>query len=305
MKEGLITRSTGKWYKAAVDGETVDCRLPGKFRLREEEVTNPLAVGDRVTLRIEEDGTGTVEKIHERTNYLPRKATHSKRGTQILAANIDRGWVVVAVRKPKFKPGFIDRFLVICQAYEVPAAVIFNKTDLAGKKDRNRMNEMAELYRELGYTVHLTSIFDKKSIEALNENLKEKISVFIGPSGAGKSSLLNAIDPELNLRTADVSKATTKGRHTTTKAELVRLQNGGFIVDTPGIRELGLVNIQPYELSLFFPEMRPWREHCKFYNCTHHHEPGCGVVEAFHEGKIHPERYNSYLNILESLEEEE
>lgn len=304
MKKGLVTQSTGKWYKVDVNNEIIDCRLRGKFRLQEDEVTNPVAVGDLVDINLADDETGTIVHIYERKNYLPRQATHGRRGEQILAANIDTGWVVTSISQPKLKTGFIDRFLVICEAYQVTPGIIINKTDLANNSDKQFMAELENLYEKLGYTLLFTSIHKPDSLLRLKDELKDRTSVFIGPSGVGKTSLLNAIDPELNLSVGEISSYSNKGKHTTTYARLIKLNNGGFIADTPGIRELGLVNVEPYELSLFYPEMADYRDQCKFYNCTHSHEPGCKVAEAFEDGKIHPERYNSYLNILESLEKQ-
>lgn len=303
-KQGRIIQSTGKWYKVAEpDGDTIhDCRLPGRFRLEKKEVTNPVAVGDIVTFTVESDGSGTITEIHERENYIPRQATHGRRGEQILVANIDRAWVVQSVRQPKLNLGFIDRFLVTCEAYEIPAGIIMNKTDLAKKGDEEFVEDIRELYLGLGYAFLTTSIHDEESIGRLAEELKAKTSVFIGPSGTGKTSLLNAMEPQLTLRTGEISSYSDKGKHTTTFATLIPLSMGGFIVDTPGIRELGLVNIEKSELSLFFPEMLEPRQNCKYYNCTHTHEPGCGVIQAYEEGLIDPDRYNSYINILQSLE---
>lgn len=303
-KQGRIIQSTGKWYKVSEPGsDTIfDCRLPGRFRLDKKEVTNPVAVGDIVTFTVESDGTGMITEIHDRENYIPRQATHGRRGEQILAANIDRAWVVQSVRQPKLNLGFIDRFLVTCEAYEVPAGIIVNKMDLAKKGDLDFVEDIRELYTGLGYAFLTTSIHDPESIEGLTNELKDKTSVFIGPSGTGKTSLLNAAQPDLDLRTGEVSGYSNKGKHTTTFATLIPLSMGGYIVDTPGIRELGLVNIEKSELSLFFPEMLEPRQHCKYYNCTHTHEPGCGVVKAYEEGLIDPDRYHSYMNILESLD---
>jgi ribosome biogenesis GTPase / thiamine phosphate phosphatase len=301
-KKGRVVQSTGMWYKVSVNGEIIDCRLPGKFRLDKKEVTNPVAVGDYVSFDLSEDGTGSITEIHERENYVPRQATHGRRGEQILVANIDRAWVVQSVRQPKLNLGFVDRFLVTCEAYEVPAGIIINKMDLAKKHDPELVEELIELYSGLGYHILATSIHDEESVERLREELRDKTSVFIGPSGTGKTSLLNAAEPGIELKTGEISSYSQKGKHTTTFAQLIPLSSGGFIVDTPGIREFGLVQIEKSELSLYFPEMIEPRQNCKFYNCTHYHEPGCGVVQAYEDGKIDPDRYNSYLNMLESLE---
>lgn len=301
--EFRVIQSTGKWYRVSdASGKIIESRLPGKFRLEKKEVTNPVAVGDFVDLEIGDDGTGSITKIKERGNYIPRQATHGRRGEQILVSNIDKAWVVQSVRQPKINTGFIDRFLVTCEAYEVQAGIIINKMDLAKKQDLTIVNEISQVYKTLGYDVLKTSIYDEPSISQLMHALIEKTSVFIGPSGVGKTSLLNTADPDLGMRVGEVSSRTNKGKHTTTFARLVPLQNGGYIVDTPGIREFGIVNINKNELSLFFPEMQEPRKHCKYYNCTHYHEPGCGVIEAFKQGKIDPDRYHSYLNILESLD---
>lgn len=299
--QGRVIQSTGKWYKVSVDGDIIDCRLPGKFRLDKKEVTNPIAVGDVVTLKMGTDGTATITEIEERKNYIPRLATHGKRGEQILVSNIDRAWVVQSVREPKINLGFIDRFLVTCEAYEVNAGIVFNKMDLAKGNDLEFVEDITKLYQGLGYKVVSTSINEPESIKHLFNEMRDLTSVFIGPSGAGKSSLLNLIEPDIKLRTGEISSYSQKGKHTTTYAQLVPISGGGFIVDTPGIRELGLVNIEKSELSLYFPEMLKPREQCKYYNCTHFHEPGCGVVQAYKEGQIDPDRYNSYINILESL----
>lgn len=301
MKEGRVIQSTGKWYKIASGGEVIESRLPGKFRLEAKEVTNPVAVGDYVELEIENDGTGTIQKINERKNYVPRLATHGRRGEQILVSNIDRAWVVQSIKQPKLNTGFIDRFLVTCEAYEVPAGIIINKEDLANHKDHRMIADITELYEELDYRTAVTSIHDEKSLRSLLDRLTDQTSVFIGPSGVGKTSLLNAIDPDINLKVNEVSAYSNKGKHTTTFAQLVPFAAGGFIVDTPGIREFGIVNVDKSELSLYFPEMREPRQYCKYYNCTHYHEPKCGVIEAFEQGEIDPNRYNSYLNILETL----
>lgn len=301
MQKGRVIQSTGSWYLVDTGDEIIESRLPGRFRLDEKEVTNPIAVGDFVHLTMNDDGTGSIETIETRENYITRQATHGKRGEQILVSNLDQACVVQSIKKPRLKEGFIDRVLVTCEAYEVKPVIIINKMDLARQGGKDFANELQELYRGLGYTVLQTSIEDKASLEALKELLKGKTSAFIGPSGVGKTSLINAIDPNYALKTGEISDFSNKGKHTTTFARLVPLSFGGYIADTPGIREFGLVNIEPYELSLFFPEMLEPREHCKFHNCTHNHEPKCGVAEAFESGEIAASRYQSYLNMLESL----
>ncbi|SMO42284.1 ribosome small subunit-dependent GTPase A [Fodinibius sediminis] len=305
---GRVVESTGRWYEVSYQQdegmENISCRLPGRFRLEDQKLTNPIAVGDFVQFSINEDGTGRIEKIEDRRNYLIRESTHHQEGNQILAANIDRAYVVQAIRQPILKRGFLDRFLVTCEAYQIPARIVLNKMDLATEQDQAFIDDFTELYDSLGYHVLLTSIYDEPSLEKLKDDLRDKTSVFVGPSGVGKTSLLNHIEPSIDRKVGAISHYNEKGIHTTTFAKLLPLHFGGYLVDTPGIREFGLVNIEPWELSLFFPEMLEYRQQCKFNNCTHSHEPGCGVVNAFKEGHIHPDRYDSYLNILDSLEED-
>ncbi len=305
---GRVVESTGSWYEVSysTDGEqsTIDCRLPGRFRLEDNALTNPIAVGDFVQFTINDDGSGQIQEIEDRQNYLIRESTHHKQGNQILAANINYAYVVQSVKKPKLKPQFLDRFLVTCEAYQIPARIVINKMDLADKDDKQSVAYLTELYESLGYDVLTSSIYDEQSLDRLKEHLKNNTSVFVGPSGVGKTSLLNHINPNIDRKVGNISDYNEKGTHTTTFAKLLLLVDGGYLVDTPGIREFGLVNIDPWELSLFFPEMLDPRRQCKFNNCTHSHEPGCGVIEAFQEGKIDPGRYDSYLNILNSLEED-
>lgn len=302
-KSGKIIQSKGKWYKVSCDSEIYDCRLAGKFRLVKKEVTNPIAVGDRIQFILGDDGTGYIVEIEERVNYIPRQATHGKRGEQILISNIDRAWVVQSVISPRLNMGFIDRFLVTCEASEIPAGIVINKMDLASEKALEVMDDISNLYISLGYPVIKTSISDKKSMDLLSRSIENETSVFIGPSGVGKTSLLNTIDSQLDLKVGEISSYSDKGKHTTTFATLIPLEIGGFVADTPGIREFGIVNIPKSELSLYFPEMIKARDNCKFYNCTHFHEPNCGVRNAFEIGEIDPDRYHSYLNILESIKD--
>ena len=301
MNKGRVIQSTGSWYHVDTGTEMVECRLPGRFRLDDKKVTNPIAVGDIVDFSLNEDGTGSIETIRERENYITREATHGKRGQQILVSNLDQACVVQSIKKPRLKEGFLDRFLVTCEAYEVMPVIIINKMDLAKSGGLAFTEELRELYTSLGYEFLTTSLEDEKSLKELKELLKDKTSAFIGPSGVGKTSLINAIDTNYDLKVGKISDFSNKGKHTTTFARLIPLGFGGYIADTPGIREFGLVNIEPWDLSLFFPEMLDPREHCKFNTCTHNHEPKCGVAEAFENGEIAASRYNSYLNMLDSL----
>ncbi len=301
---GLILQATGSWYLARIDDEkVVECRLPGKFRLSEEEVTNPVAVGDIVHITMQSDGTGRIEHIEERKNRLLRKATHNRRGVQVIASNVDYVLIVQSLRQPVFKTGFIDRLLVCCEAHEIVPVIIINKTDLQiSRKDASDLAEVEKLYTGLGYLFCKTSIFDEETVRSLGDLIKGKISVMTGHSGTGKTSLLNLLAPGLDLKTGDVSLFSNKGKHTTTFTRLVALSDDTYLIDTPGIREFGLVDLESYELSLYFPEMRTFRESCRFYNCTHRHEPGCSVKKAAEEEHIYPSRYRSYLHILDGIE---
>lgn len=287
------------------DKKRVECRLAGKLRLEEKRATNPVVVGDFVEITINEDQTGTIHSVKPRKNKITRQATHGKKEEHILAANVDQAFTINAIKKPAYKEGFIDRFLVTCEAYGVLPVIVINKIDLADGDEIQEIEALTQMYNDIGYRVIATSIHKKPTLEKLNEQLAESTSVFVGPSGTGKTSLLNAMGEELDLPTKSISDYSNKGKHTTTYSQLVALSNGGYIVDTPGIREFGLVDFEPGELASYFPEMVELSEQCKFYNCTHSHEPGCGVMEAFDKGQISASRYQSYLQILESLEESE
>lgn len=300
--EGIVIRSTGSWYDVQVADRVIPSKIRGKFRLVEEEVTNPVAVGDRVTLRTVEDGTGLITTIHERRNRLNRRAAGRRVGMEhVIAANIDRAWLVQSIRMPKINPGMIDRFLVMAESNEIPAGIVFNKKDLMKRSDREVVMELHDLYAGLGYPLLMTSVVTREGIEEFQGWLTGNVNVVTGPSGVGKSSLLNAIEPGLGLITAEVSEKTSKGRHTTTYAALYPLSTSGYVVDTPGIREFGIIDLEPEELSYYFVEFRPYLPHCRFLNCTHDHEPDCAVQDAVEEGKISDIRYYSYLNILESV----
>ncbi len=301
-----VIQSTGSWYRIMKEDRTVlDARLPGKFRMKDIKETNPIAVGDIVNFSVNDDGTAVIDEIKERQNKITRRATHGRKGEHVLVANVDQGFVVQSVNEPKLRTGFIDRFLVTAEAFSVDPLVIVNKIDLGREEDAEEIAHVMDLYESLGYGILLTSIYDDASIEELRNIMKEKTSVFIGPSGVGKTSLLNSIEPGIDRPIGEISKFSNKGKHTTTFAELIPLSFGGFLADTPGIREFGLIHFEAWEISLFFPEMKDVQQECRYYNCTHIHEPGCAVMEAYKDGHIAASRYDSYINMVESLEDEQ
>jgi ribosome biogenesis GTPase / thiamine phosphate phosphatase len=300
--EGVVIRSTGSWYEVMSGSEVISATVRGKFRLQEQESTNPVAVGDRVTLRLNEDGTGVIVAIHERKNRLSRRAAGRRVGMEhIMVANVDAAWIVQSIRMPKINPGLIDRFLVIAEYSDIPAGIIFNKLDLMKPQDQDAVGFLHEMYSQLGYPVLLMSALTREGTDVLRDALVHRVSVVTGPSGVGKSALLNVVEPDLLLKTNVVSEKTQKGRHTTTFVALYPLSSGGFVVDTPGIREFGIVDMAPEDLGHCFVEFRPHVSDCHFPNCTHDHEPGCAVKEAVERDEIKEERHASYLNILDSL----
>jgi len=302
-----IYKSTGSWYTAKDEnGKWWNCRIKGKFKIDESITsTNPIAVGDEVELEIEseDNGTAQIEAITDRHNYIVRVSPHNKNQKHIVASNLDQAVLVATVAEPRTSSGFIDRFLVTCEAYHIPAILVFNKSDILKGKSQERFEEMAVTYAEAGYTILLTSVKENTGMEELNTLLKDKTTLFSGHSGVGKSSLINLLVPEKALKTQEVSKWSGKGLHTTTFAEMFDLPQGGAIIDTPGIRELGIVDIPKTELAHYFPEMRELMEHCQFNNCLHINEPGCEVKAALEEGRIAADRYISYLSILDTIEE--
>lgn len=301
--QGTIIRATGSWFDVQTDnGHIIPSRVRGKFRLFDMDTTSPVVVGDRVTVRLNPDGTGLIVDIHPRRNELARRAAgrrHSLR--HVMAANIDFVWIVQAVHLPEPNLGFIDRVLVAAERYEISAGLVINKIDLMTEDDRSAIESIERLYAHLGYRVLRTSVVSGVGLETFREALRNRTSVVTGPSGVGKSSLLNAIEPNLNLRTAPISEKTGKGRHTTTYIALYPLSIGGFVADTPGLREFGVTDLEPAELSHFFREFRSYLSNCRFPDCTHEHEPDCAVKAAVASGSILEARYYSYLNILHSL----
>ena len=301
--QATVYKSTGSWYKVKTDaGVFLNARLKGKFKMEGITSTNPIAVGDVVKIH-EEEGDWVIVAILPRKNYINRVSPQNRNRHHIVAANIDQSLLFVTLREPKTSLGFIDRFLVISEAYHVPAILVFNKSDLLNPEEQQVFESICTLYETIGYKVMQMSLEAGTGVEEVINQLKGKTSLLSGHSGVGKSSFINYIFPELNLKTQEVSEWHGKGLHTTSFAEMYDLPQGGKIIDTPGIREMGLVDIDKWELSHYFPEMREVLTHCKFNNCMHLDEPGCAVKEAVNKAGISEERYISYLNIKDSLEE--
>ncbi len=300
--DGLVVRTTGSWYDVTTDDGVVPCKVRGRFRLEGGDSTNPVVIGDRVRIQGQPDGTGVIVHLYDRSSVLVRRAAGRRVGvSHVIAANLDAAWVVQSVDLPRFNPGFVDRFLVMAGVHRIPAGIVINKSDLLDDRTGPPIAFWADLYRDLGYPVLLTSALHAEGLEPLREALKDRISVVAGPSGVGKSTLLNTMEEALDLRTGEVSARTRKGMHTTTVASLHALEGGGYVADTPGLREFGLVELDPPHLSHYFTEMAPLLEGCRYPNCTHDHEPGCAVIDAVDAGEISQERYASYLGMLGSL----
>jgi ribosome biogenesis GTPase len=297
--QGLITKSTGSWYQVqTAGGQRIDCRIKGKFRIKGLVTTNPIAVGDVVDFEMEpEQETGVITNLHQRKNYIIRKSINLSKQAQVIAANLDQAILVVTLASPRTSLGFIDRFLVTAEAYGIAAKLVFNKVDLFSDEGLNILADYKAIYEDIGYPSYEVSALEGTNIDIVQGLLKDKVTLFSGHSGVGKSSLINALLPDLELRTHMVSEWSDKGMHTTTFAEMFELPQGGFIIDTPGIRELGVIDIEKQELSHFFPEMRLRMHDCRFSNCRHINEPACAVLEALENGEIELSRYESYLSI--------
>ena len=303
--KGVVIKSTGSWYTVLNEsGSTVECGIKGKFRIKNIKTTNPIAVGDKVAFEIENDGRGVIHAIENRKNYIIRKSINLSKQSHIIAANMDQAFLIVTLAFPRTSAGFIDRFLLTAEAYQIPTKIIFNKIDLF-ENDLKLMNELDEfisIYQNIGYQCYKVSATEKTDVDLLKELTKNKITLVSGHSGVGKSTLVNAMDFNLDLKVGEISDAHFKGKHTTTFAEMHPLVYGGFIIDTPGIKELGLVNMEKEEISNYFPEMRALKSQCKFNNCLHLNEPKCAVIEAVEQGKITPSRYNNYIGIMNGEE---
>lgn len=299
--KGVLIRSTGSWYEVlGEDGKVYSCRLKGVFRLEEsmEKNSNPLAVGDRLEIKPSEEDW-VIEELYQRDNYLVRSSPKHRGARHIIASNLDQAMLVATMASPRTSMGFIDRFLMSAEAYHIPTLLVFNKSDLLDPKNMAKQEAMATIYRNAGYEVMFCSAQTGMGLEELRKKLHHKTTLLAGHSGVGKSSLLNALDPELNLRVSAVSRITGKGMHTTTFATMHFLQGGIRIIDTPGIREFGIYDFEPEEISHYYLEMRKVLNACRFNNCLHENEPDCAVKSAVAQGQIAQERYQSYLNILQ------
>ncbi len=307
MKKGVVIKSTGSWYKVLSTDKTIwNCRIKGKMRIKGIKSTNPVAVGDNVEFKIEDKDQfiGVITHINERKNYIVRKSINLSKRTHILAANIDHVYLLVTLVAPETHTGFIDRFLVTTEAYHIPVTLLFNKVDLLDEIGLQYLNDFKLVYQNIGYRCKNISATDPNSVQFLKEEIKNKKVMFGGHSGVGKSTLVNTLEPHLNLKTKQISESHLQGQHTTTFAEMFPLKDGGFIIDTPGIKAFGLIDFNKKELSHYFPEMRQLLNDCKYNNCQHINEPHCAVKQAVENGDINESRYYNYLMMYNDDENE-
>jgi len=298
--KGIVIKSTGSWYHLLTeDGSTFQARIRGKFRIANIKHTNPIAVGDEVDFEIDEDDTAVITNIHERKNYIIRKSVNLSKKTHIIASNIDIAFLVVTLSNPKTSFGFIDRFLITAEAYHIPVVLLFNKMDVYTEDELADLEIYKSIYNSIGYESLDISAETGLNLDLVKELMKDKVSLVSGHSGVGKSTLLNTLNPDLNLKTHVVSDFNSKGQHTTTFAQMYPWPFGGFIIDTPGIKEFGLVHIDKTELQGYFPEILALKSECKFDNCIHVNEPKCAVRDAVDNDEIAISRYENYLTFLE------
>lgn len=303
--KGLVIKNTGSWYTVkADDGSVVESKIKGNFRLRGIRSTNPVAVGDRVEIVCNAEGTAFITQIEDRRNYIVRKSQNLSKQSHIIAANVDQAFLMVTVSHPQTSTTFIDRFLASAEAYSVPVVLVFNKTDLLTPEERHYQQMMVTLYETVGYVCREVSAMQGDGIDGLRALLSDRVTVLSGNSGVGKSTLINALVPGVNLRTAEISDAHDAGMHTTTFSEMIELPAGGYLIDTPGIKGFGTFDMKPEEISSYFKEIFQTSQHCRFSNCTHTHEPGCAVIEAVENHYIAASRYQSYLSMLEDKDDQ-
>ena len=304
---GLVYKSTGSWYTVKSEqGDFMECRIKGKFRMKGIKSTNPIAVGDIVDYELDENSdavTGTIHNIHDRKNYIVRKSVNLSKQTHIIASNIDVVFLLITINNPPTTTSFIDRFLVTAEAYGIEAILVFNKIDTFDEAMRDEQLYLQYIYSEIGYKFLKVSAIEKKGLDELKKMMLGKVSMFSGHSGVGKSTLVNALEPNLSLKTKNISEQSKQGQHTTTFAEMYDLSFDAKIIDTPGIKGFGIVDMGPSEVSGYFPEFFKLQDECKFNNCLHKEEPNCAVKKALEENKIAWSRYNSYLKILEGDDE--
>lgn len=301
---GLIIKNTGSWYTVKTDdGRIVECKVKGNFRLKGIRSTSPVAVGDYVDIIMNAEGTALISAIDDRKNYIIRKASNLSKQSQIIAANLDQALLIITIKQPETSTTFIDRFLAGAEAYRVPVVLVFNKTDLLNDDERRYQQQMVTLYETIGYPCIEISAETGMGIDQLQTLLKQKVTLVSGNSGVGKSTLINAIIPHADQRTAEISNAHGTGMHTTTFSEMIELAEGGYLIDTPGIKGFGTFDIEREELTSYFKEIFEFSKDCKFNNCTHTHEPGCAVLQAVENHYISVSRYQSYLNMLEDKDD--
>ncbi len=301
MERGVVLKSTGSNYRVLNEtGNVIDCSVRGKLRIKELRTTNPIAVGDRVLFEFDKrNNSGIITEVLDRSNYILRKSSNLSRHSQIIAANIDQVFLMITIILPETPVEFIDRFLITAEAYRIPATIVINKTDLYGEEETEKMDYLVSMYRKIGYECVPVSVREKRGLDTLKSLIKNKITLVSGNSGVGKTTLLNTFDPSLNLKTDVISDYHKQGKHITTFPEMHRMPFGGFVIDTPGIRGFGVVDMERNEIYHFFREIFRISKDCKFYNCLHLDEPGCAVRNGVENGEIDYLRYRSYLNIMD------